>query len=326
MPYGEVKLGRHVYQRSGEDATYWPREREGQIVITSTLSLAKQVSSKFAGVVARGVQRDLAKNHRRMMAVSYLQHLSKAIGTVVQAKETEWEYALPELDTEVASIAVGLDGTCMLISEDNSRQAITGTLALFDAEGKRLHRISVAATPKHEKPSFLTRLDREMDRIKNAPPRVRYLELAKSDEHNLRFLNPRTEVHLIDCYHAGGCLPAVTVAAFPRLEDKAQRQPWLRESCNRLKTESDIASALLEEIGDLSTIGLNATQREQLRATTYFYYHHHQMDYAGAREHYCSIGSDVAAAIRNMLIKNVYVTRECAGKRKMPPWRSASVL
>src|SRR5512143_1668126 len=83
-PYGEVELWRHVYQRSGGGATYCPLEREARLVITSTPRFAKQVSSKLAPGAARDVQRDLAENQARPVAVSYLQRLSKAIGTVVQ--------------------------------------------------------------------------------------------------------------------------------------------------------------------------------------------------------------------------------------------------
>jgi len=90
-PYGEVELDRHVYQRSGGGQTYCPLEREARSVITSTPRFAKQVSSKFAQGAARDVQRDLAENHARPVAVSYLQRLSEAIGTVVQAKEADWE-------------------------------------------------------------------------------------------------------------------------------------------------------------------------------------------------------------------------------------------
>ena len=90
-PYGEVELTRHVYQRSGGGATYCPLERDARLVITSTPRFAKQVSSKFAHGAVRDVQRDLAENHARPVAVSYLQRLSEAIGTVVQAKEADWE-------------------------------------------------------------------------------------------------------------------------------------------------------------------------------------------------------------------------------------------
>lgn len=90
-PYGEVELERHVYQRSGGGKTYCPLEREARIVITSTPRFAKQVSSKVASGAARDVQRDLAENHARPVALSYLQRLSEAIGAVVQTKETDWE-------------------------------------------------------------------------------------------------------------------------------------------------------------------------------------------------------------------------------------------
>lgn len=163
-PYGEVELERHVYQRSGGGKTYCPLEREARIVITSTPRFAKQVSSKFAQGTARDVQRDLAENHARAVAVSYLQRLSEAIGTVVQAKETEWEYALPEPEAEVTSVSVGLDGACMLLCEDGWREAMVGTLALFDAEGQRQHTLYVAATPEYGKQTFLGRLERELER------------------------------------------------------------------------------------------------------------------------------------------------------------------
>jgi hypothetical protein len=115
---------RHVYQRSGGGATHCPLERDARIVITSTPRFAKQVSSKLAQGVAREVQRDLAENHGRPVAVSYLQRLSEAIGTVVQVKEAEREYALPALQATVASVAVGLDGTGLLMGEDGWCQAI----------------------------------------------------------------------------------------------------------------------------------------------------------------------------------------------------------
>lgn len=66
---------------------------------------------------------------------------------MVQAKETEWEYALPEPEVPIASVVGGLDGTCMLMCEDGWREAMVGTMALFDAAGERQHTLYVAATP-----------------------------------------------------------------------------------------------------------------------------------------------------------------------------------
>lgn len=303
-PYGEVVVERHVYQRSGGGKTYCPLEREGRIVVTSTPRFAKQVSSKVAQGAARDVQRDLAENHARPVAVSYLQRLSEAIGTVVQAKETDWEYALPELDVPVASVAVGLDGTCLWLCESGWREAMVGTISLFTAEGERQHTLYVAATPEYGKQTFLERLAWELERVKAAHPQATYLGLADGAEANWRFLIPRTAVQLIDFYHARGYLQAVAAAAFPNAQDQAQRAKWLHEQCHRLKHETGAAQALLQEMKPLVTANLNTTQREQLdSAITYFTNHHHQMDYAAALNQHWPIGSGVTEAACKTLVK-----------------------
>jgi hypothetical protein len=303
-PYGEVELARPVYQRSGGGATYCPLERDARIVITSTPRFAKQVSSKLAQGAAREVQRDLAENHGRPVAVSYLQRLSEAIGAVVQAKEVDWEYALPDLEAPLASVAVGLDGTCMLLCEDGWREAMVGTLALFDATGERQHTLYVAATPEYGKQTFLARLERELQRVKAAYPQATYIGLADGAESNWRFLTPRTEVQLIDFYHASGYLQAAAAAAFPNPPEQAQRARWLHDQCHRLKHAPGAAQTLLQEMQALATAQLNATQREQLKsAITYFTNHHHQMDYAAALENHWPIGSGVTEAACKTLVK-----------------------
>ncbi len=303
-PYGEVEVARHVYQRSGGGATYCPLERDARIVITSTPRFAKQVSSKLAQGVAREVRRDLAENHGRPVAVSYLQRLGEAIGTVVQVKEAEWEYALPPLTATVASVAVGLDGTCVLLGEDGWRQAMVGTLALFDAAGERLHTLYVAATPEYGKATFLGRLERELTRLKAAYPAATYLGLADGAEDNWRFLTPHTAVQLVDFYHASSYLSAAAEAAFPRAEEHLQRTQWLTDACHRLKHQPDAAQTLLQEMKRLPTAGLNARQREQLQsAITYFYYHHPQMNYATALDHHWPIGSGVTEAACKTVVK-----------------------
>jgi len=144
-PYGEVVVPRHVYQRSGGGTTYCPLERDGRIIITSTPLFAKQVSSKLAYGSAREVQRDLGENHRRPVAVSYIQRLSEAVASIIAAKEESWSYAPPKLDVEITSVAIGLDGTCMLLCEEGWREAMVGTIALYDAQGERQHTIYIGA-------------------------------------------------------------------------------------------------------------------------------------------------------------------------------------
>ena len=90
---------------------------EARIIMTSTPLFAKQVSSKLAYGSARDVQRDLAENHCRSVAVSYIQRISEAVASIIEAKEESWNYVPPKLDTPVNSVAIGLDGTCMLLCD-----------------------------------------------------------------------------------------------------------------------------------------------------------------------------------------------------------------
>jgi hypothetical protein len=150
-PYGSVEVARQVYQRSEGGKTFCPLEREARIVVTSTPRFAKMVAHKSACGASPTVQRDLLENHGRDCARSYLQDLAEAVGSVAQAKEESWHYETPKLDKPVASVAIGMDGTCMLLCEDGYREAMTGTLTLYDRQGERQHTIYLAATPEYDK-------------------------------------------------------------------------------------------------------------------------------------------------------------------------------
>ena len=109
---------RHVYQRSGLSVKLIvPWIFEGRIIITSTPLFAKQVSSKLAYGSARDVQRDLGENHHRKVAVSYIQRISEAVASIIEAKEESWNYVPPKMDNAINSVAIGLDGTCMLLCD-----------------------------------------------------------------------------------------------------------------------------------------------------------------------------------------------------------------
>jgi hypothetical protein len=72
-PYSPVEVACHVYQRSEKGQYVCPLERDARIVVTSTPRFAKVVAHQFAKGVLTTVQRDLAENHGRDYARSYLQ-------------------------------------------------------------------------------------------------------------------------------------------------------------------------------------------------------------------------------------------------------------
>lgn len=308
-PYGEVVINRHVYQRSGGGATYCPLEKQARIIVTSTPRFAKQVSSKLAYGAVREVQRDLAENHGRQVAVSYIQRLSEAVASVVDLKEESWSYAPPKMETEITTVSIGLDGTCMLMCEDGWREAMVGTIALYDAEGERQHTIYIGATPEYRKTSFLERLEREIARTKHRYPAATYVGVADGAESNWKFLNGHTSEQILDFYHASGYLGAVAKALYPN--SPGQQTKWLEQSCHQLKHDQGAATQLYQQMRKIAESA--ETVDDKLAASvTYFKNHQHQMNYASYREQKYPIGSGVTEAACKTVIKQRLC---CSGMR-----------
>lgn len=311
-PYGEVIVNRHVYQRSVGGKTYCPLEKEARIIITSTPLLAKQVSSKMSGMAGKEVKNDLLENHGRKVALSYIQRLSEAVGSVVQAKEEAWSYAPPKEDTQIATVGIGLDGTCMLMCEDGYREAMVGTVSLYDSEGERQHTIYLGAAPEYGKKSFLERLEREIERAKNRYPEAKLVGIADGAESNWKFLEKQTEEQILDFYHASGYLGALAEALHPNTVSK--QKEWLTKNCRELKHEKGKAGELLnlmKEVKEEKSHSKNLTEKLQA-AITYYENHQHQMDYAEYIEKKYPIGSGVTEAACKTLVKQRLC---CSGMR-----------
>jgi hypothetical protein len=66
----------------------------------------------------------------------------------------------------------------MLLCEEGWREAMVGTIALYDATGERQHTIYIGATPEYGKARFLERLEREITRTKTRSPQATYVGIA----------------------------------------------------------------------------------------------------------------------------------------------------
>ena len=311
-PYGEVEVKRHVYQRAGGGKTYCPLEREARIIITSTPFFAQQVCSKLAYGSARELQRDLGENHGRRVAVSYIQRLSEGVSSIIEAKEESWNYVPPKMEMEITSVAVGLDGTCMLLCEGGWREAMVGTISLYDSDGERQHTIYIGATPEYGKGKFLERLEREIQRTKARYPDATYIGIADGAASNWQFLKNHTSEQILDFYHASGYLGAVAVALYPK--NLEQQKQWLKINSHKLKHELGAADLLYQQMLELSQSGKRpkAIQEKLVTAVTYYENHRHQMNYALSREKYYPIGSGVTEAACKTLIKQRLC---CSGMR-----------
>src|SRR5262249_6405484 len=238
-PYGVATVKRHVYQPSRGGPTFCPPDRDARILVSSTPRVAKMVAPKYAGVgSARGLA-DREENRGRRIARSSVQNVADAVAAVALARQADWEYDLPRFDEPVATVTVGLDGTCMLMGKETWREAMVGTLGFYDAAGQRLHTVYAAATPEYGKLTFTERFDRELDRAKAACPRARYVGLADGAKDNWIYLELITDVQVVDFDHVTTYLWAAAEALFAR--DGAGLRPWVDDWCHRLKHEAGAA-------------------------------------------------------------------------------------
>ena len=184
-PYGVATVDRHVYQGAQGRQDLLPAG-PGRPDRRQLHPPVRQDGRPQVRRVRRraGSLEDLAENHGREVAKAFVQDVADAVAAVALAKEEDWEYELPELEEPVATVTVGLDGTCMLMCEDGWREAMVGTLGFYDKDGERLHTIYTAATPEYGKLTFFDRFDREIDRVKAAYPDALYVGLADGAKDN----------------------------------------------------------------------------------------------------------------------------------------------
>lgn len=320
-PYGETTIERHVYQTAEGGTTYCPLERDARIILTSTPRFAMQVSHKYGEGPADRVVKDLTENHCRPVAASFVQNTAQAVAAVVQIKEEQWHYATPKLSEAISTIGLGLDGTCMFVVEDGQRQAMVGSISLYDKQGERHHTIYLAAAPEYGKETFYTRMSREIEHVRELYPQAHLTGVADGSEDNWTFLRKYSQDECIDFYHASAYLGWVAKAVAPR--SPAAREEWLEDRRHKLKHEKGYARKLLQEMQGLSVAGLSETVQEELqKAKTYFGNHEGQMKYAERVGAKLPIGSGVTEAACKTIIK----MRMCRGGAKWKGEGAKAVL
>jgi hypothetical protein len=312
-PYGVVSVERHVYQSAEGGKTFCPMDDGARIIRKATPRFAKIVSHKFAHGVATQVMEDLEQNHGRTCLKATLQDLATHVATVVQAKEESWSYATPQLTGKVATVSIGVDGTCMLICDQKWREAMTGSISLYDKQGERLHTIYVGAAPEYGKETFFNRMEREIEHVKSLYPKAHIVGVADGAKSNWDFLGPHIDEQVLDFYHAAQYL---TRAASAIYMDEEEREEWIDEQCHNLKHKHGAAQRILRELEQTPTNKMTSGRKKDLQACiTYFDNHLNQMRYARYREAGIPIGSGVTEAACKTLVKQRLC---CSGMRWTP--------
>ena len=302
-PYKDVSVSRHVYQQSGGGSTFCPMEQRARIIGTATPRFARMVSNKIARMTPMEVADDFEQNHGRHCGKATLQDIGAFVGSVLESKEENWSYATPKLEEEVATVGVGVDGTCIMIcGEANWREAMAGTLALYDKQGKRLHTIYVGASPEHGKELFFHRMEQEMKHTKKLYPQAKMIGIADGAKTNWDFLGPHVDEQILDFYHASEYLSQASDAIFG--DRQQRREEWLEGHCSALKHAPDAAVQIILELDGIDTQKWNSKRKEQLAQTVrYFRNHQHQMHYARYTDAGWPIGSGITESACKTLIK-----------------------
>ena len=268
-PYGPVEVECYVYQSARGGRIYCPLEHQARIVRGATPRFASQLSHKYSPLNVRAVQADLEQNHGRTIATSYIQNVAEWVGTIATAKEEDWEYAMPALETPIATVVVSLDGAMIpMVDSAGYREAMVGTLSFYDGEGERQHTIYLAAAPEYGKQEFLQRMEREIRRAKQHVPAALYLGIADGAASNWRFLEQHTDRQLIDFFHATEYVGKIAQATHPQRPAAGKRAQWQSTHCTMLKHDPAALDLLIGEADRLSqrhTLLADAARRRPQR-------------------------------------------------------------
>ena len=323
-PYGPVQVERHTYQTCQGGRAYVPLENDARLILNSTPRYSQIVSGKYARFGADAICQDLLECNGRTLSRNYAKKLSDFVGTVAQCHEVEWEYDLPELDRPVASIGLGLDGTCILMHEDGWREAMCGSIALYDADGERLHTIYCGATPEYGKERFHAKFAWEVERIQERFPEALYVGVADGARDNWVFLEPYTDRRIVDFYHAREYISKAATAIFGR--DHKSRAPWVDEWSHRLKHQQGTPSRFLKEL-EVRRAQLdhrNFLERDEVLRQVIVYYGNNKgrMRYPDHRKRKLPLGSGVTEAACKTVVKQ----RMCASGSRWKEGGASCVL
>ena len=302
-PYGQTSVERHVYQNNDGGVTYVPLEHGARLIQNATPLFSRQVSFKYASIGANMVARDLMESSGRSISNSYIKRLVDTIGAIAEAKEDDWEYAIPDLKDEVASAGISLDGAYMLMKDDGWKEAVVGSISLYNKEGDRIFSLYTGSSPEYGKEKFKTKFEREIRRIKKAYPDIHYNGVADGAAENWLFLKPHVDTETLDFYHASEYVNDFGMLIHKNNECK--RASWKKEKLHNLKHKVGAAARLLKEFEAYKDKIKGAENiKEADRVITYFKNHKHQMKYSRNLKKNIAIGSGVIEAACKTLIKS----------------------
>jgi hypothetical protein len=303
--YGEVVISRHLSQSSAGGARLCPLEVNCQLRFGSaTPLLAEVVSFKLASAPAGDVAQDLAKSHGLSLSETYLHHLAQQVGQLAVEKHAAWHLRAAAAPAAVALIATGVDGTTLPLVGEAYKEAMCGTIALYDEAGERVHTEYLGTMPEAGKATFAQRFTTRVDQVKARYPQALHVCLGDGAPWNWEFFATHypEAVWVLDFYHAATHLHTAAEAIFgPGPEAEAYYERWR----TTLRDEDGGVTRLLRSLlYSRNRAPLSARAQRTLDTEfNYFRQHVQLLQYADFRAAGLPIGSGVTEAGCKELIK-----------------------
>jgi hypothetical protein len=301
--YGKIEVERHIYQGTSGGKTFCPMENQANMILNSSPKYARAISFLYAQTGGVAVAESLKEIAGRVACPTYMKKISDSIGEEALIHEQDFEYVLPVEMDDISSISIGLDGTCMLMAKDGWREAMAGTISLFNDVGERQYTIYIGATPEYGKATFLGRLDDEINKIKETFPHLIYIGVADGAPENWKFLKPRVDKCVLDYFHASEYVKLAAKSIYPSKKNDKKRKKWIKEELHKLKHNKGGAKRFLNLIISHQEKVYKKDVANLQKVITYFTNNYKKMIYAEQLKNDLSIGSGVTEAACKELIK-----------------------
>jgi hypothetical protein len=304
--YGEVTVERHLYQTSTGGETRCPLEEECQLRFASaTPLLAEVLSFKVSALTPHEVAQDLAKQGLRL-SPSFIQQTAQRVGQLAVHKRAGWAVRGPEPERPVRTIATGLDGTTVPLWEEHYKEAMCGTIALYDSKGQRLTTEYLGTMPESGKACFTERFTTRVAQVKAQYPRARHVVLSDGATWNWQLLEAQypDAIGILDFWHAAQHLAEAADAIFGTAPS-AEKTAWFERWRTTLREEPNgVARVIRTLIYYRNSAALSAAAQKAVATHLhYFRQHADRMQYAAFTAAGLPIGSGVTEAGCKELIK-----------------------
>jgi len=255
------------------------------------------------------VAQDLAKQGL-VLSPSFIQQTAQRVGQLAVQKRTRWDVRSPEPERPVRTIATGLDGTTVPLWEEHYKEAMCGTIALYDDKGQRLATQYLGAMPESGKGQFVERFTTQVAQVKAHYPRARHVVLSDGATWNWQLLEAQypDAMGILDFWHAAQHLAEAADAIFGSTPS-AEKTAWFERWRTTLRDDPNGVAGVIRTLIYYRNSDLLSAAAQKGLATHLHYFRQHaaHMQYA----HYTTAGLPIGSGVTEAGCKELLKARFC---------------